>query len=144
MVNEIELHPYYYQENLIKFCNKENIGVIAYYPLAHGNGAKQYITKHQGKMNSFEEKNILKLAKKYKKTPTQIILNWEISQGIITIPGISQVENTEESVIKKRIKENFEALNFKMSSEDIKLMNSKGKKQKFCDCKRFFGINILA
>ena len=144
VVNEIELHPYYFSENLIKFCNKENIAIIAYYPLAHGNGAKKYIKEHGGQMNSFQEKNILDLAQNYNRTPTQIILNWEISQGIITIPGISQEKDTEEEIIKKRIKENLGALDFKMSNEDIKLLNSNGKKQKFCGCKRFFGINIMA
>ena len=144
VVNEIELHPYYFSENLIKFCNKENIAIIAYYPLAHGNGAKKYIKEHGGQMNSFQEKNILDLAQKYKRTPIQIILNWEISQGIITIPGISQEKDTEEEIIKKRIKENLGALDFKMSNEDIKLLNSNGKKLKFCGCIRFFGINIMA
>ena len=142
VVNEVELHPYYYQKNLKKFCDKENIALIAYYPLAHGNGAKEYI-KVTGKMDSFQEQNILKLSEKYKKSPAQIILNWEISQGIISIPGISQA-NTDEAIIKERIKENLETFDFKMDNEDIKLLNSIGKKKKFCDCIRFFGINIMA
>ena len=43
VANEVEFHPYYYQENLKKFCNLENIAIIAHYPLAHGNCARQYI-----------------------------------------------------------------------------------------------------
>ena len=135
LVNEVELHPYYYQENLKKFCDKENIALIAYYPLAHGNGARVYISEHNGQMNSFEEKNVVSLAEKYKKTPGQIILNWEVAQGIITIPGSSQFD---------RAKENLGALDFKMSDEEIKMMNVYGKKMKFCGCRRFFGMNIMA
>ena len=135
LVNEVELHPYYYQENLKKFCDKENIALIAYYPLAHGNGARVYISEHNGQMNSFEEKNVVSLAEKYKKTPGQIILNWEVAQGIITIPGSSQFD---------RAKENLGALDFRMSDEEIKMMNVYGKKMKFCGCRRFFGMNILA
>ena len=135
LVNEVELHPYYYQENLKKFCDKENIALIAYYPLAHGNGARVYISEHNGQMNSFEEKNVVSLAEKYKKTPGQIILNWEVAQGIITIPGSSQFD---------RAKENLGALDFKMSDEEIKMMNVYGKKMKFCECRRFFGMNIMA
>ena len=135
LVNEVELHPYYYQENLKKFCDKENIALIAYYPLAHGNGARVFISEHNGQMNSFEEKNVVSLAKKYNKTPGQIILNWEVAQGIITIPGSSQFD---------RAKENLGALDFKMSDEEIKMMNVYGKKMKFCGCRRFFGMNIMA
>ena len=40
-------------------------------------------------MNSFKEKNVVSLAEKYNKTPGQIILNLEVAQGIITIPGTS-------------------------------------------------------
>ena len=135
LVNEVELHPYYYQENLKKFCDKENIALIAYYPLAHGNGARVFISEHNGQMNSFEEKNVVSLAEKYNKTPGQIILNWEVAQGIITIPGTSRLDRSIE---------NLGALDFKMSDEDIKMMNACGKKMKFCDCKRFFGMNIMA
>ena len=135
LVNEVELHPYYYQENLKKFCDKENIALIAYYPLAHGNGARVFISEHNGQMNSFEEKNVVSLAKKYNKTPGQIILNWEVAQGIITIPGSSQFD---------RAKENLGALDFQMSDEEIKMMNVYGKKMKFCGCRRFFGMNIMA
>ena len=135
LVNEVELHPYYYQENLKKFCDKENIALIAYYPLAHGNGARVFISEHNGQMNSFEEKNVVSLAEKYNKTPGQIILNWEVAQGIITIPGSSQFD---------RAKENLGALDFKMTDEEIKMMNVYGKKMKFCGCRRFFGMNIMA
>ena len=135
VANEVEFHPYYYQENLKKFCDKENIAIIAYYPLARGNGAKIYIEQHNGEMDCFKEECVQKLAKKYSKTPGQIIINWEVSQGIISIPGTS---NT------KRMSENLAALDFKMSDEDIKSLNIFGKKLKFCGCRRFFGMNVMA
>ena len=135
VANEVEFHPYYYQENLKKFCDKENITIIAHYPLAHGNGARQYIENHKGQMNSFEEECILDLQNKYGKTPAQIIINWEFSQGIISIPGSSQTEH----IIK-----NIEALDFKMNDEEIKSLYTFGKKMKFCGCRRFFGMNIMA
>ena len=135
VANEVEFHPYYYQENLKKFCNLENIAIIAHYPLAHGNGARQYILQNNGDLDSFEEKCIVDIANKYKKTPAQIILNWEFSQGIIAIPGSSKTEH----IIK-----NIEALDFKMTAEEIKNLYVFGKLKKFCGCKRFFGMNIMA
>ena len=86
-------------------------------------------------MDIFKEKIILDLVDKYKKTPGQIILNWEVMQGIVTIPGTSN---------PKRMAENLGALDFKMDEEDIKRLNQFGKKMKFCGCRRFFGMNILA
>jgi diketogulonate reductase-like aldo/keto reductase len=135
VANEVEFHPYYYQENLKKFCNLENIAIIAHYPLAHGNGARQYILFNNGDLDSFEEKCIVDIANKYKKTPAQIIINWEFSQGIIAIPGSSKTEH----IIK-----NIEALDFKMTAEEIKNLYVFGKLKKFCGCKRFFGMNIMA
>ena len=86
-------------------------------------------------MNSFKEENVVYLAEKYNKTPGQIILNWEVAQGIITIPGTSKLD---------RAIENLGALDFQMSDEEIKMMNVYGKKMKFCGCRRFFGMNIMA
>ena len=31
-----------------------------------------------------------------------------------------------------------------MTDEEIKMMNVYGKKMKFCECRRFFGMNIMA
>ena len=135
VANEVEFHPYYFQENLLKFCDKENIALIAYYPLAKGNGSKVYNQEHNNTLDSFKEECVVNLVNKYNKTPGQIILNWEVAQGIITIPGTS---NT------KRMEENLGALDFKMTEEDVKSLNIFGKKMKFCECRRFFGMNIMA
>ena len=135
VANEVEFHPYYYQENLKKFCDKENIAIIAYYPLARGNGARNYIKEHNGEMDSFKEECVVNLMNKYNKTPGQIILNWEADQGIVTIPGTSN---------PKRMEENIGALDFKMTEEDIESLNKFGKKMKFCGCRRFLGMNIMA
>ena len=135
VANEVEFHPYFYQENLRNFCDKEDIALIAYYPLAKGNGSKVYNQQHNDEMDSFKEECVVNLVNKYNKTPGQIILNWEVAQGIITIPGTSN---------PKRMEENLGALDFKMSEEDIKSLNIFGKKMKFCGCRRFFGMNIMA
>ena len=135
IANQVEFHPYYYQKDLKDFCNKENIALIAYYPLARGNGARTYIKEHNGEMDIFKEKVVVDLVDKYKKTPGQIILNWIIRQDIIAIPGTSKTD---------RMKENLEALNFEMEDEDIKKLDCYGMKMKFCGCRRFFGYNIMA
>jgi len=115
VANEVEFHPYYYQGGLKDFCDKEDIAIIAYYPLAKGNGAKNYIKEHNGEMDIFKEKQVIELAEKYKKTPGQIILNWHIHTGDIPIPSTSN---------PKRTIENLGAVDFNMEESDYEKINS--------------------
>ena len=137
VVNEVEYHLFYIQKNLKEFCEKKNIAVIAYYPMPHGNGARMFI-KNNPEFDIFKNELIIELSKKYKKTPGQIILNWHYCQGTIPIPSTSKL---------KRMTENLEALDFKLKEEDIQKLSSHFRQislKKFCGCKRFFGINVLA
>ena len=65
VANEVEFHPYFYQKNLKDFCDKEDIALIAYYPLAKGNGAKTYIKEHNGEMDIVEEEAVKNLSEKF-------------------------------------------------------------------------------
>ena len=135
VADEVEYHPYYYQKALKDFCDKENIALIAYYPLAKGNGAKNYIKEHNGEMDIFKERVVEDLVEKYNKTPGQIILNWHAVQGVIAIPGTSN---------PNRFKENLAALDFQIDEDEVENLGKFGKKMKFCGCRRFFGYNIMA
>ena len=70
--------------------------------------------------NIFKEEIITKLSEKYKKTPAQIILRWDIQRGIITIPKSQNLE---------RIKENFQIFDFELTEDEIKEINSLDGKQ---------------
>ena len=143
VANEIEFHPYFYQKDLKDFCDKVNIAVISYYPLPHGKGVRDYIKEHNGEMDIFKEPLVIELAKKYSKiynmeiNEGMIILNWHIQLGNIPIPGTCNIN---------RMRSNLKALEFKMEEEDIKKLCSFERQismRKFCECKRFFAINIL-
>ena len=125
VANEIEFHPYFCQKKLKEFCDKENIAIISYYPLAHGNGAKEYIRTHNGEMDIFKEPLVIELAKKYSKiynmkiNEGMIILNWHIQLGNIPIPSTSSFS---------RMRGNLKALEFKLEKEDINKLCSFEKK----------------
>ena len=70
--------------------------IEAWYPLGHGN--KELI----------DEPVFTKLAKKYKKTNSQIILRWHIQKGIIVFPKT-----------QTHIKENFEIFDFQLTKEEM-------------------------
>ena len=108
MINQIELHPYNTQEKIIVFCKDKKIAVTAYSPL--GNPSLM-----RPELSLFKEPIIKKLAKKYKKTPAQILLNWAISRGTITIP---------KSVHLERVSENINIFDFETTKEEIEQISS--------------------
>ena len=137
VVNEVEYHLFYIQKTLKEFCEKQNIAIISYYPMAHGNGARMYIKDHP-ELDIFKDSMILKLSKDYDKTPGQIILNWHYQSGCIPIPSTSK---------KDRMKENLASLKFDLKKEDVEALSNHFKQislKKFCGCRRFFGVNVLA
>ncbi|MDQ6984783.1 MAG: aldo/keto reductase [Candidatus Dojkabacteria bacterium] len=86
------------ESGVVDFCNKNNILVIAYRPLRMGYFA------------GTEDKVLNKLADKYKMTTTQIAINYLVNKGVLPI-----VKSTNIS----HLKENIDAVNFKLSKADL-------------------------
>ena len=113
VLNQVELHPYFQQNELRTRIDKCNTKIEAWASLGHA------LTK------IFDEELIKKLAEKYKKTPAKIVLRWHIQRGIIIIPKSQKPE---------RMKENFEIFDFEMSNEEIKeIDNLNGKEKRIQD-----------
>ena len=139
VVNEVEFNPYLYQKDLKEFCDKEGIKIVSYNPLVKGGYCKEKYEKimlEKG-LDLLNEDVVKDLAKKYEKKVGQIILNWHIHLGVIPIPGTSNPE---------RMKENLEAIDFKMDENDIKsLCSSFNDKQfRFCDGLNLYGVDIFS
>ena len=140
-VNEVEFNPYLYQKDLKEFCDKENILLFAYNPLAKG----EYVNREEaksGKYELFREDFVRNLQEIYQKehngekiTEGQIVLNWHMSIGVVPIPGTSN---------PNRMKENLEE--FKINKDFYELWGSSGedKMKRFNDGSSIFGINIFA
>ena len=95
-VNQVEFHPYLVQQDLIDYCNANNIVYEAWSPLKQG--------------QILSDKTLKGLADKYNKTVAQIILRWDLQKGVITIP---------KSTKKGRIISNSQIFDFKISKEDM-------------------------
>lgn len=108
VINQVELHPYFQQRELNKRMEKYNTKIEAWAPLGHA------LT------NLFKEEKIIKLGEKYKKSPAQIVLRWDIQKGIITIP---------KSQHPDRIKENIEIFDFELTPEEVKELDDLDGKQ---------------
>lgn len=108
MVNQVECHPYLVQQPLIDFCQSRNIVYEAWSPIM------------RGKVNDiplFRE-----LSGKYKKTPVQVVLRWDLQKGIVTIP---------KSVHLERIHSNADIFDFELSAEDIRRIDALDKNERF-------------
>jgi len=111
-VQQIERHPFLVQQKHVEFCKKNGIHVTAYAPL----GAPGLMAKiRPGSPELLQAEPVLKLAKKYNKTPAQIVLRWSIDCDVIAIP-----KSTKED----RVKENFNVFDFKLSPEDVQSLTA--------------------
>lgn len=138
-VNEVEFHPYLYQEDLKKFCDKENIILFAYNPLTKSKDCDQEFIIEKN-YDLFKESSVIYLYDKYKKEKEkekgQIILNWHILLGIVPITGTKN---------PSRMKKNLESTHFILNKDDVKLLSSfKEKQHRFNDGSNIFGIDIFA
>jgi diketogulonate reductase-like aldo/keto reductase len=95
-INQIEFHPHLTQEAVLTFCKENDIQMQAWSPLKKG--------------RIFEEPLLVKLAEKYGKTVAQLILRWDLEQGVATIPKTTN---------KNRMIENADVFDFKLTTEDI-------------------------
>jgi diketogulonate reductase-like aldo/keto reductase len=120
VVNEIEIHPYLPQEDLVGFCQKYNIQVIGYSPLNKAGVAPV----GRAFKELLKEPIIEELAKKYNKTPGQIVLNWDFQRKVIPIP---------KTFTSSRLKENIESTNFTLSEGEIKQISGLSCGYRRCD-----------
>jgi diketogulonate reductase-like aldo/keto reductase len=110
MVMQVEYHPLRTIKPMIALCERHSIQVEAYSPLC-------LMNKH------LIESEILKsLANKYRKTIPQIILRWDIQQGVIPV---------FKSASPQRLKENIDIYDFSLTSEEMERIFSMNEDYKF-------------
>jgi alcohol dehydrogenase (NADP+) len=107
-MNQIELHPYLQQKEMLEFCKENNIHLTAYSPL--GSSDRSEAMKADNEPVLMEDKVIKQMAEQKNATPAQILIKWSLERGTSVIP---------KSVNPGRIKQNFEAQNISLSSEDM-------------------------
>ncbi len=105
-VNQVERHPLLNQRELLDFCQANQIQLEAWSPLMRG---------------KLDLPLIKELAARYNKSPAQIILRWDLQQGVVVIP---------KSVTPHRIEENASIFDFELSTEDMARIDSLNKNQR--------------
>ena len=97
MVNQIEYHPGYTQDEVVKYCQENGIVVQGWSPL--GNGAV------------LGSEFLAEIAAKYNKSVAQICIRYAVQNGIVPLP---------KSVTPSRIAANLDVYDFEISEEDMK------------------------
>ncbi|KAE8645654.1 NADP-dependent D-sorbitol-6-phosphate dehydrogenase [Cucumis sativus] len=115
-VNQIETHPYFQRESLVKFCQKHGICVTAHTPLG---GAAANPEFFGATYNCLEDPLLQELAEKYGRSPAQIALRWGIQRDTAVIPKTSKL---------KRLEENLQVFDFELKEEDMDLIKNIDKK----------------
>ncbi|XP_017878782.1 uncharacterized protein LOC108624179 [Ceratina calcarata] len=102
-VNQVELHPHYRQEELIKYCDEKGIHVQAYSSLGTSK-----------RINLLSDPTVIKIASELNVSPARVLLKWALQQKIGIIP---------KAVQKEHIRDNAQ-LDFSINEEHMNMLSS--------------------
>ncbi|HFK1722964.1 aldo/keto reductase [Bacillus thuringiensis] len=101
MINQVEYHPRLTQKELQAFCKEQGIQMEAWSPLMQG--------------QLLDNETLQAIAEKHGKTTAQVILRWDLQNGVITIP---------KSTKEHRIIANADVFNFELTKEDMETIDA--------------------
>ncbi len=97
-VNQVELHPFFQQENALALMKEYGVHPEAWGPFAEGNHG------------IFTHPVLTAIGQKYGKSAAQVALRWNVQRGVTVIP---------KSVHKERMEQNIDIWDFTLSDEDM-------------------------
>jgi diketogulonate reductase-like aldo/keto reductase len=109
VVNQVELHVFLQQPELVKYCQERDILIEAYSPLAHA--------------KSMDNPVVNKIAQKHHKTYAQVMLRWLLQQNVVVLP---------KSVTPKRIQENIAIFDFTLDEDDLAILAKQDRDLRTC------------
>ena len=109
VVNQVELHVFLRQMDLIKYCQSNQITIEAYSPLAHS--------------KAMDNKIIKSIAVKHHKTYAQVMLRWLIQNNLVILP---------KTITPIRLQENINIFDFELDSDDLLMIQKLPSNQRTC------------
>ncbi|AMY05540.1 aldo/keto reductase [Staphylococcus condimenti] len=101
VINQVEFHPYFSQETLRNYLKEEGIQMQSWSPLMNA--------------EILSDQTVNEIANAIGKSPAQVVIRWNIDNGVITIP---------KSVTPSRIEENLNVFDFSLTPEQIDKISS--------------------
>lgn len=135
-VNQIELHPYLPQHEMLKFCKDEGIHVTAHSPL--GGRPVRQVALCSDVPSPMSDSTIRAIAKKHGRLPADILLRWGIQRGTSVVP---------KSFTPQHMRSNFEMLSqTDLPAEDMQAIDNiitRRPSIRFMDPSRYWGFDIF-
>ncbi|CAH1269911.1 AKR1B10 [Branchiostoma lanceolatum] len=126
-VNQVELHPYLAQQDLVDFCKRNNVLLTAYSALGAPARPKVFASGEEDPV-LMDDPSVVAIAKKYGKSAAQVLIRYQLDRGVSVIP---------KSVTPSRIQANFDIMNFSLSKEDLASLGQLDRKL------RYVGANLF-
>lgn len=101
-INQIEINPFLYRKNTIKFFEERGVKMQSYRALRDG--------------KAFDDPTVVEIAAKHKVTAAQVLGRWCVQHGFIYIP---------KSVKKERMLENMDVFGFSLDEADMRMLDDK-------------------
>jgi 2,5-diketo-D-gluconate reductase A len=99
-VNQIEVHPYFSNDEVRTYGSEHGIVTEAWSPIAQG--------------QVLDDATVIGIARTLGKTPAQVVLRWHIQRGDVVFP---------KSVNPQRIRENLALFDFELDTDQIKALS---------------------
>ncbi|GED51184.1 MULTISPECIES: aldo/keto reductase [Brevibacillus] len=106
-VDQVEYHPLLTQKELLAYCKENGIQMEAWSPLMQGN---------------LDQPVLVEIGQKYGKSPAQVILRWDLQNGVVTIP---------KSVTPERIRQNADVFDFTLTVEEMEQISRLNQNKRF-------------
>ena len=107
-MNQIELHPYLQQQEMLEYCDAQGIHVTAYSPLGSNDRPEQFKVTDEPVL--LEDSKIADVADRLSATPAQVLISWATIRNTVVIPKSSNPE---------RLKQNLESSGVVLGDDDM-------------------------
>ena len=98
-VNQVELHPFFQQENALSLMREYGVQPMAWAPFA------------EGKHVIFTHPVLTKIGEKYGRGAGQVALRWNMQRGVVVIP---------KSTHRERMEQNIDVFDFSLTDEEMR------------------------
>lgn len=121
-VNQVELHPFLAQDQLLRYCADVGIALTGFSPL----GAGSYVTLGMAQ----EEDSVLRhpavtaIAGRLGRSAAQVVLRWAVQRGYSVVPKSSRAE---------RLRENVNIFDFQLSEQDMAELSKLDRAKRYND-----------
>ncbi|XP_041852817.1 aldose reductase-related protein 2 isoform X1 [Melanotaenia boesemani] len=122
-VNQVELHPYLIQTDMMEFCKSKNIALTAYSPFGSPERPPALLRGDTDPHKLLEDPVVADIAKKHRHSPAQVLLRYHVQQGIAVIPKSDKPHH---------ILENTKVFDFSLTEDDMKALKGLDRGWKAC------------